>query len=364
MQPVPRRDHRRGGDRQRRGVLRHQRRRRPRDREQRLARQPGRDRSQHAGQRARAAAARRGDRRQLRPRQRQPGRTDEGAHVPRVRDGHRRDGWPRQPCRGQRRRGLRDLRRGRDADRRPQPMGDFGQRRPGQRGATQRPGRPRTGGALSGRRLLRGQRCSGEPTPGDRAPVPVRRRASIPRRRRVDGADDQRPDALPGGARRGHARRGLAFATGSGTATTDAGRSAAGPADDRGRGTERAATVHHPLAERHPARAGPDHVQGDRDHGDAAGNIVGRVAHRALRLHLAVRAVRDVGRRRDVGPDPAGVGADPPPHTLDAGRARGAVPRATALLRVRTIDRFHDSSDWSSPRAGSWSTCCSSCSAY
>ena len=41
--------------------LRHQRRRRPRDREQRLARQPGRDRSQHAGQRARAAAARRGD---------------------------------------------------------------------------------------------------------------------------------------------------------------------------------------------------------------------------------------------------------------------------------------------------------------
>ena len=69
---------------------------------------------------------------------------------------------------------------------------------------------------------------------------------AVPRRRRLDGADDHVARALPRGARRGGARWGLAHAARAAAAAADGGRPRRRTADHRDRWRERAATVPHP----------------------------------------------------------------------------------------------------------------------
>src|SRR3954464_6404617 len=189
-------------------------------------------------------------------------------------------------------------------------------------------------GTGGGRRLLRQQRRRDEPATRDRAALSVLRTAPVSRRRRLLGADGVRAQF---GARRNRPRRPVANTARATATTTDAGRSREGAAGHRGRRPERAAAVHHPPGERDRVRTGPNRAGGDRHHGDAARNVVGRAAGRAVRLRAAVRPVRHMGRRRDVGSDPAGVGATAPPRPLDARGARRAVPGTSALLRVRPV---------------------------
>ena len=127
-------------------------------------------------------------------------------------------------------------------------------------------------------------------------------RAAVPGRRRVDGADDHVPRALPGGARR---RRCPAGTGARSPPRRDNHRWKATPPQAPPIIAIGGENVPQPFRIRdatsiRPA-SGPDRIQGDRHHGCTARNVVGRPADRPLRLRPAVRAVRDVGRGRACG---------------------------------------------------------------
>ena len=93
-----------------------------------------------------------------------------------------------------------------------------------------------------------------------------------------------------------------------------------------------------------PSSPGATREEGsDRVRDPAAGHVVVEPADRPLRVRAARIPLRGVAHDRAVGSDPAGVGADLVPGSVDAGRDPGAVPGTDPLLRVRPLARSRGS---------------------
>ena len=163
------------GGAQRDGLLGDERRGRPGDREQRVARQHGGDRAEHAGLRGEPAAARRADRRELRARQQLDDRGYEGPGIPDVRRGDLDRRRRREPGRRQPGRGSSDVRHRADTEPGREPLGDARQRGARQPRPPERPGGPGARRAVGRWRLLLGQPVLDERTAAHRDVVRLRR---------------------------------------------------------------------------------------------------------------------------------------------------------------------------------------------